>query len=186
MKFTMLTIVAIQKVVTSTETGSGKSIITPVNGTVTCVDADVEVDGHADGEQLPDELDDRLELVEVVEEADGDDDGHAADDAPHGAVDGHEDHDRQEPAEVHAETAEQRRGEGMHAPLVGGVVERAGAPGEPAHERGEKVDEHGGEQKAQDCGAQWARQADEAAYGSSSRWTSTPASASIDRESSSG
>ena len=85
MKFTMLMIIAIQNAGDEDRDHEREVDMMSVNGTPMRVDADVEVDGHADGEQLPDELDDRLELVEVVEEADGDDDGGAADDAPHRA-----------------------------------------------------------------------------------------------------
>ena len=149
-------------------------------------DADVEVNGHADGQQLADELDDGFELVEVVEEPYGHYDCGAADDAPHGPVDLDEDHDRDHPAEVDTEAAEERRGQLVHAAVVGGCVHSAGAVRETPHERREHVDECCRDEKAQDRSTHRAVEEERPVYGSVSWSTETPASASISRESPSG
>ena len=168
MKFTMLMIIAIQNAGDQDRHDQREVPHHVGERQADARHADVEVDGHADGEQLADELDDGLELVQVVEEADGDDDRGAADDAPHGPVHLDEQHHRDHPAEVHAEAAEQRRGQLVHATVVGGRVDGAGALGEAAHQRRQHVDDERGDEEAQDRRAQRAGEAQRPADGSSS------------------
>ena len=110
----------------------------------------------AGGEDLPRKLDERLEQVDVVDDADHDDDGNANDHADHAEVVGGkreqragpdmreleqvlEQHRRRDAAE-HGEAAHARDGLLVDAPRAG-LINRPDANGEPSH-GGHKCDSH--------------------------------------------
>ena len=128
--------------------------------------AQVEVDGHGDRHELAEELEQRGDIDEVVEQPD---EGHhrAADDDALGGIveDRHEHHRGDQDAEVDGQPAEQRRRVQMHAPLVGGRVHGSGPLGDPRHQRGQYVDQAGREQEAEDRGLHRWRQIEHVVYG---------------------
>ena len=149
-------------------------------------DAHVEVEHHADRGELPGELQERTDVEEVVDEPDQRDDRPADEDRFARVAHLHQGQRRHHHADVHGEAAQQRHGGVVHVPLVGGSHDRARPPGDPAHQRGDEVDDArrqdeagGGEQDARG-------RVQESVYGTSSRCKATPASENMASDSSSG
>ena len=186
MKLTMLMMVATQSTVSGIEMMGCRVTVMLVSGTERWSMRSAAEQQGDDGGDLAGELEQRLDLGEVVDHADGGDDRAADQDGLGRGVVLDEHQGRDHHAQVDGEAAEQGRHPGVHAARVARPVDDPRAARQPGHGgRGENDDaRREDEPEYGELDRAW--QLQQVAYGSSSLTTTTPASANISRDSSSG